>query len=103
MAHYINNATFQTILNALENAGESDLASQIENEVLDADVVDNDDLIDGVGFANPGSALRAATPGNPRCYPCPTCGTEDVLTRLDVQRGYQCDACADRDEGKFAW
>ena len=59
-----------------------------------------DDLIDGVGFADPGgeSALRAATPENPRDQPCPTCGNENVLTRIDVNRGYQCDACARRDE-----
>ena len=61
----------------------------------------NDD-IDGVGFADPGgqSALRRATPDNPRDQPCPTCGTENVLTRIDVQRGYQCDSCADRSEGR---
>lgn len=59
---------------------------------------DDDDLIDGVGFAQEGSALRAATEDNPRCLPCPNCGTEDVLTPADRARGYQCDACADRAE-----
>lgn len=56
-----------------------------------------DDLIDGVGFTDPGgrSALRAATRKNPRNRPCPTCGRKNVLTPLDVARGYQCDACAD--------
>jgi hypothetical protein len=55
------------------------------------------DLIDGVGFADPGgnSALRAATRNNPRNLPCPTCGRENVLTPIDVSRGYQCDYCAD--------
>lgn len=54
-------------------------------------------LIDGVGFADPGgrSALRAATPSNPRIHPCPNCGAPDVLTPADVARGYQCDRCAD--------
>jgi len=58
------------------------------------------DLIDGVGFADPGgrSALRAATPDNPRDQECPTCGAQNVLTRIDRQRGYQCDRCADRAE-----
>lgn len=53
-------------------------------------------LIDGVGFADPGgnSALRAATKDNPRDQPCPTCGAENVLTRIDVQKYYQCDRCA---------
>ena len=53
---------------------------------------DNDDL----DFADPGgeSALRAATPDNPRDQPCPTCGREDVLTPADVNLGYQCDRCA---------
>lgn len=61
-----------------------------------------DDLIDGVGFADPGgnSALRRATPDNPRDQACPTCGEPDVLTRIDARRGYQCDRCADRDEGR---
>lgn len=57
----------------------------------------DDDLIDGVGFADPGgrSALRAATRDNPRDLPCPTCGEPNRLTRIDKQRGYQCDRCAD--------
>jgi len=60
----------------------------------------DDDLIDGVGFADPGgrSALRAATSDNPRIYPCPTCGEKNRLTRIDVSRHYQCDSCADRAE-----
>lgn len=63
----------------------------------------DDDLIDGVGFADPGgrSALRAATATNPRIYACPDCGEPDRLTRLDVARGYCCDACADRNEQGF--
>ncbi len=64
---------------------------------------DEDELIDGVGFADPGgrSALRAETPSNPRIYPCPTCGQENRLTRLDVANHYQCDSCADRAEGRM--
>ena len=55
-------------------------------------------LIDDIGFANPDgrSALQVATPDNPCIYACPHCGTPDVLTRTDVQRGYQCDACTCR-------
>ena len=61
---------------------------------------DDDYLIDGVGFADPGgdSALRAETPRNPRNLPCPTCGHPNRLTPLDVKRGYQCNRCADRAE-----
>ena len=64
---------------------------------------DDDYLIDGVGFADPGgrSALRRATKRNPRNLPCPTCGRENMLTPIDVQRGYQCDICADADEGRM--
>lgn len=53
-------------------------------------------------FADPGgrSALRAATEDNPRNLPCPTCGAENALTPADRARGYQCDRCADRDEGR---
>lgn len=52
-------------------------------------------------FADPGgrSALRAAGRGNPRNLPCPTCGAANRLTPADRDRGYQCDACADRAEG----
>jgi hypothetical protein len=59
-----------------------------------------EDLIDGVGFANPGgnSALRAATRNNPRIHPCPTCERPNRLTAIDVSNGYQCDSCADRQE-----
>jgi hypothetical protein len=58
------------------------------------------DLIDGVGFAREGSALRASTRRNPRNLPCPTCKAENRLTPLDKARGYQCDECADRAEGR---
>ena len=62
---------------------------------------EEDYLIDGVGFADPGgnSALRAATRNNPRDCDCPTCGARNVLTRIDRQRGYQCNRCADAAEG----
>jgi hypothetical protein len=52
-------------------------------------------------FADPGgrSALRAARRGNPRNLPCPTCHARNVLTPADRARGYQCNACADREEG----
>lgn len=52
-------------------------------------------------FANPGSALRAASKSNPRNLPCPTCGEPDRLTPADKARGYQCDECADRAEGGY--
>jgi hypothetical protein len=52
-------------------------------------------------FADPGghSALRRASKTNPRNLPCPTCGAKNRLTPADVELGYQCDQCADRDEG----
>jgi hypothetical protein len=48
-------------------------------------------------FAHPGgvSALRAATPDNPRIHPCPTCKTPNALTAKDVALHYQCDRCSD--------
>jgi hypothetical protein len=59
-----------------------------------------EELIDGVGFADPvgRSALRAATRRNPRNLPCPTCKEPNRLTPADRARGYQCDECADRAE-----
>ncbi len=61
---------------------------------------DDEYLIDGVGFADPGgeSALRAETKNNPRNLPCPTCGELNRLTRLDRAAGYQCNECADQME-----
>lgn len=47
------------------------------------------------------SALRASSRRNPRNLPCPTCKQPNKLTPADVRRGYQCDDCADRDEGGF--
>lgn len=82
--------------------GEEECATCLEEHAAwDGDVWDEDFPIDGVGFADPGgrSALRAETPGNPRNLPCPTCGTPNRLTPLDVAAGYQCDACADSAEG----
>jgi hypothetical protein len=54
-------------------------------------------------FADPygKSALRRATKANPRKYPCPTCKQKNKLTALDVRLGYQCDECADAQEGCF--
>ena len=62
-----------------------------------------EELIDGVGFADPGgrSSLRAETKSNPRNCSCPTCGTPNVLTRIDKNRGYQCNCCADAVEFGF--
>jgi hypothetical protein len=52
-------------------------------------------------FAEPGgrSALRAASASNPRNLPCPTCKKPNRLTPKDRALGYQCNECADRDEG----
>ena len=71
--------------------------------VLFYDGPEDEELIDGVGFADPGgrSALRAATPDNPRNLPCPNCGRENMLTPIDRMRGYQCDICADELEMGF--
>ena len=60
-----------------------------------------DDENDREQFADPGgrSALRASSQRNPRDLPCPTCGEPNRITPADRARGYQCDSCADRDEG----
>jgi hypothetical protein len=62
---------------------------------------DEDRIVSRAIFADPGgkSALRAASPANPRNLPCPTCGEPDRLTPADRSRGYQCDRCADLAEG----
>ena len=65
------------------------------------DYYDDNDLIDGVGFADPSgnSALRVSSCSNPRNLPCPTCGEPNRLTPADKRAGYQCDACANQCEG----
>lgn len=68
----------------------------------DDEYYDYDEWIERVErFADPGgnSALHPATKDNPRIYPCPNCGAENVLTARDVAAGYQCDRCADMAEG----
>jgi hypothetical protein len=52
-------------------------------------------------FANPGSALRKQSKDNPRNLPCPTCKEPNKLTPADVRRGYQCDECANLQEGCY--
>lgn len=68
----------------------------------DDDNLDYGDPYDGDDdFADPGgnSALRAATKSNPRNRSCPSCKQRNVLTPKDVDLGYCCDRCADRNEG----
>ena len=69
---------------------------------LDEAMRDDPDDEDGIrnAFADPGgnSALRAASPRNPRNLPCPDCGRKNVLTPADRARGYRCDRCADQAE-----
>ncbi len=36
---------------------------------------------------------------NPARYDCPTCGTVGALSAHEKQQGYQCNRCADREEG----
>jgi hypothetical protein len=66
------------------------------------DDYDPDDPDGERDFADPGgrSALRAASADNPRNLPCPTCLAPNRLTPADRARGYQCDSCADRAEGR---
>ena len=60
-------------------------------------ISDNDDMEahweEDCNFYDPGgnSALRAGT----RNRTCPTCKTPNCLTTEDINRGYQCDSCAD--------
>jgi len=48
-------------------------------------------------FRDPGG--RSALHAGARRFACPTCKIPRRLTAADVAAGYQCDACADRDEG----
>lgn len=72
-------------------------------DMTEADDYDYDYDGSRLEFADPGgvSALRAASPSNPRNLPCPTCGQPNRLTPKDRELGYQCDACAERAERGF--
>lgn len=76
------------------------MSNDYDEDAYDGDYDDFDDGDDGEVFADPGgeSALRAASPSNPRDLPCPTCKRPDMLTFADKLRGYQCDRCADQTE-----
>lgn len=50
---------------------------------------------------NQEAARRAASPPPRPWHTCPTCRTPRTLTRQMAARGYQCDRCADLEEG--AW
>jgi hypothetical protein len=80
---------------------EPDYDEEGPDETDDDRYEDEGDDDDRSEFADPGgnSALRAETRDNPRNQPCPTCGKANKLTPKDVALHYQCDACADRDEG----
>lgn len=60
-----------------------------------------DDIRERDIFQHPGSnsALRRSSRSNPRNLACPTCKQPNRLTPKDRALHYQCDACADRDEG----
>jgi hypothetical protein len=79
--------------------GDDDFYEESEFEPSDMDEEDWDGS--RLEFQDPGgnSALRAASPTNPRNLPCPTCGRKNMLTPKDVALHYQCDYCADAAEG----
>lgn len=73
------------------------MSDNYKPEEYDEDYYDGElDYYDDYGFRQPGgkSALRCGE----LCFPCPTCGGADLLTQADVNLGYQCDRCAERDE-----
>jgi len=109
----LNDNDLTNVLVGLRATGQHALAERIQTEARNDDddndesesardcrLDGEDDLINGVGFADSGgnSALRAATRSNPRVHPCPTCGRANALTPADVRQGYQCNRCADAAE-----
>jgi len=51
-------------------------------------------------FQDPGGK-SALHPGK-RLYPCPTCKRPNQLTARDKYTGYQCDRCANAQEGDLS-
>lgn len=78
----------------------AELALELLEDGRDQERAERAELWGEVEFADPGgeSALRAATPDNPRNLPCPNCREPNRLTPADVAQGYQCNACAERAE-----
>lgn len=66
---------------------------------IQSDATEEMELRRRMGFRDPGgrSALRRGA----RIHPCPTCKTPNVLSEADKKRGYQCDRCADAEEGIY--
>ena len=96
---YEGDPDYEKFCDAYDEGGDPDLDDE-DDEDYDEDSDEENYLIDGVGFADPGgnSALRAATPENPRNIECPQCHRPNQLTPLDKARGYRCDECSDRAE-----
>ena len=73
--------------------------------MFDHNFDENDPMYDDVmlrrRFREPGGK-SALHPGK-RIHTCPTCGRANQLTEKDKAKGYQCDRCADRDEGGFGY
>ena len=44
---------------------------------------------------------RSALRNGKRIHPCLTCGRKNMLTDKDKKLGYQCDICADGEEGRY--
>jgi len=63
----------------------------------------DEEAVNDIEFQDPGgeSALRRSTKYNPRIFPCPTCGRENMLTAKDVALHYQCDYCAKEEEAGY--
>lgn len=88
--------TAMLLLDSVDKLLGEDAPNEEEDDYQPEDDRDDDNF--GIRFANPGSALRAATEDNPRNLPCPRCEEENVLTPEDRAQGYVCDTCADRAE-----
>ena len=43
--------------------------------------------------------IRATNRRNPQRYECPTCHRPNALSAYQKQQGYQCDSCANLEEG----
>lgn len=65
----------------------------------------NDPMFEDIAYArrfrDPGG--RSALHPGRRIHPCPTCLRPNQLTAKDKAKGYQCDRCADADEGLGCW
>lgn len=87
---------FRNMFNIKENKMKtSDLKNLIKECIRESFA----DSMEDPEFRKWQSGINKHNRQNPQRYPCPTCKRPDALSAWQKKQGYQCDRCADREEG----